>query len=121
MKQGSLLPWLQYRYSSVLVALAMFGLPLPFRRWLGFLGVVSAACILVGTLEPAGFEPTSLNWYLVCVTYKSRGLYELGWGKGRRGVTMSPLRSYAEQNSPEGLRVEEGVRRRFRKSEGVRT
>ncbi len=42
---------------TVLVALAMFGSPLPFRRWLGLLGVVSAACILVGTLEPAGFEP----------------------------------------------------------------
>ena len=41
---------------TVLVALAMFGSPLPFRRWLSLLGVVSAACILVGTLEPAGFE-----------------------------------------------------------------
>ena len=41
---------------TVLVALAMFGSPLPFRRWLGLLGVGSAACILVGTLEPAGFE-----------------------------------------------------------------
>jgi hypothetical protein len=42
---------------TVLVSLAMFGSALPFRRWLGLLGVVSAACILVGTLEPAGFEP----------------------------------------------------------------
>src|ERR671913_2174948 len=41
---------------TVLVALAMFGSPLPFRTWLGLLGAVSAACILVGTLEPAGFE-----------------------------------------------------------------
>jgi hypothetical protein len=41
---------------TVLVALAMFGSPLPFRRWLGLLGMVAAACILVGTLEPAGFE-----------------------------------------------------------------
>jgi hypothetical protein len=47
--------------------------------------------------------------------------YELGRGKGRPGVTMAPLRAYAKKNSPEGLRVEEGVRRRFRKSEGVRT
>ena len=39
----------------------------------------------------------------------------------RRGVTMPPLRAYANKNSPEGLRVEERVRRRFRKSEGVRT
>ena len=44
---------------SVLVALAMFGSPLPFRRWLGLLGMVSAASILVGTLEPAGFEPAA--------------------------------------------------------------
>jgi hypothetical protein len=44
---------------TVLVALAMFGSPLPFRTWLGLLGVVSAACILVGTLEPAGFEPAA--------------------------------------------------------------
>ena len=42
---------------TVLVALAMFGSPLPSRRWLGLLEVVSAACILVGTLEPAGFGP----------------------------------------------------------------
>ena len=44
---------------TVLVALAMFGSPLPFRRWLSLLGLVSAACILVGTLEPAGFEPAA--------------------------------------------------------------
>jgi uncharacterized protein DUF4386 len=44
---------------TVLVALAMFGSPLPFRRWLGLLGVVAAACILVGTLEPAGLEPAA--------------------------------------------------------------
>ena len=44
---------------TVLVALAMFGSPLPFRTWLGLLGAVSAACILVGTLEPAGFEPAT--------------------------------------------------------------
>jgi hypothetical protein len=44
---------------SVLVALAMFGSPLPFRRWLGLLGMVSAASILVGTLEPAGFGPAA--------------------------------------------------------------
>ena len=52
---------------------------------------------------------------------KLEDYYELGWGKGRRDVTMPPLRAYAKKNSPEGLRVEEGVRRRFRKSEDVRT
>ena len=44
---------------TVLVALAMFGSPLPFRRWLALLGVVSAAGVLVGTLEPVGFEPAA--------------------------------------------------------------
>src|ERR671916_579407 len=50
---------LGYLFSSlwtVLVALAMFGSALPFRRWLSLLGMVSAAGVLVGTLEPAGFE-----------------------------------------------------------------
>jgi hypothetical protein len=41
---------------TMLVALTMFGSPLPLRGWLGLLGMVSAASILVGTLEPAGFE-----------------------------------------------------------------
>jgi Domain of unknown function (DUF4386) len=42
-----------------LVALAMFGASLPFRRWLALLGMVSAAGVLVGTLEPVGFEPAA--------------------------------------------------------------
>jgi hypothetical protein len=41
---------------TALVALAMFGSALPFRRWLSLLGMVSAAGVLVGSLEPAGFE-----------------------------------------------------------------
>jgi hypothetical protein len=44
---------------TALVALAMFGSPLPLRRWLALLGVVSAASVLVGMLEPAGFEPAA--------------------------------------------------------------
>lgn len=44
---------------TVLVALAMFGSPLPFRRWMSLLGIVSAAGILVGTLESVGFEPAA--------------------------------------------------------------
>jgi hypothetical protein len=44
---------------TMLVALAMFGSPLAFRRWLGLLGMVSAAGVLVGTLEQAGFEPAA--------------------------------------------------------------
>jgi Domain of unknown function (DUF4386) len=50
---------LGYLFTSLwtaLVALAMFGSALPFRRWLSLLGMVSAAGVLVGTLEPAGFE-----------------------------------------------------------------
>jgi len=41
---------------TALVALAMFGSPLPFGRWLALLGMASAAGVLVGMLEPAGFE-----------------------------------------------------------------
>ena len=44
---------------TALVALAMFGSQLPFRRWLALLGMVSAAAVLVGTLEPAGLEPAA--------------------------------------------------------------
>ena len=40
---------------TTLVALAMFGSPLPFRRWLALLGMASAAGVLVGILELAGF------------------------------------------------------------------
>jgi hypothetical protein len=41
---------------TALIALTMLGATLPFRRWLSLLGGVSAAAILVGTLEPAGFD-----------------------------------------------------------------
>ena len=41
---------------TALVALAMFGSALPFRRWLALLGMASATGVLVGMLEPAGFE-----------------------------------------------------------------
>lgn len=44
---------------TLLVALAMFGSVLPLGKWLTLLGVVSAAGIFVGTLEPAGFEPAA--------------------------------------------------------------
>ena len=44
---------------TTLVALAMFGSPLSFRRWLGLLGMLSAAGVLVGTIEPAGFGPAA--------------------------------------------------------------
>jgi hypothetical protein len=44
---------------TLMVALAMFGSELPFRTWLGGLGMVSALAILLGTLEPAGFEPAA--------------------------------------------------------------
>lgn len=44
---------------TALVALAMFGAPLPFRRWLALLGMLAAVGIVVGMLEPAGFEPAA--------------------------------------------------------------
>jgi hypothetical protein len=74
-------------------------------------------------LTPSGAHPSNISQLLlgVCTYTNLEDYYELGWGKGRRGVTMPPLRAYAKKNSPEGLRVEEGVRRLFRKSEGVCT
>jgi hypothetical protein len=44
---------------TLMVALAMFGSALPLRKWLTLLGVIAAAGIFVGTLEPVGFEPAA--------------------------------------------------------------
>jgi hypothetical protein len=44
---------------TLLVALAMLASPLPLGRWLALLGALSAAGILVGMLEPVGFEPAA--------------------------------------------------------------
>ncbi|HKH10601.1 MAG TPA: DUF4386 domain-containing protein [Rubrobacter sp.] len=44
---------------TALIALAMLGSALPFRRWLALLGAVAAAGIAVGMLEPAGFDPAA--------------------------------------------------------------
>src|SRR5215210_5533148 len=44
---------------TALIALAMLGSALPFRRWLTLLGAVAAAGIAVGMLEPAGFDPAA--------------------------------------------------------------
>jgi len=57
---GENLGYLFTSLGTFLVALlAMFGSSLSFRRWLGLLGVVSAVGIVVGMLEPAGFEPAA--------------------------------------------------------------
>lgn len=44
---------------TALVALAMFGSALRFGRLLALIGGVSAAGIVIGMLEPAGFEPAA--------------------------------------------------------------
>jgi hypothetical protein len=44
---------------TVPVAIAIAGSTLPFRTWLAATGVVSAAGILIGTMEPAGFAPAA--------------------------------------------------------------
>jgi hypothetical protein len=44
---------------TALVALAMLGSALPLKRWLALLGMASAAGVLVGMLEPAGFGPAA--------------------------------------------------------------
>jgi hypothetical protein len=41
---------------TAMVAMAMFGSALPFRSWLGALGMGSAAGILMGMFEPAGVD-----------------------------------------------------------------
>ncbi len=50
---------LGYLFTAIwtgLVALTLGGSTLPYRRWLSLLGGVSAVAIVVGTLEPAGFD-----------------------------------------------------------------
>jgi hypothetical protein len=50
---------LGYLFTAIwtgLVAVALVGSTLQFRRWLSLLGGVSAVAILAGTLEPAGFD-----------------------------------------------------------------
>jgi hypothetical protein len=44
---------------TALVALAILGSRLPFRRWLALIGAALAAGVLVGMLEPAGFQPAA--------------------------------------------------------------
>ncbi len=56
---GENLGYLCTAFWTLLVALAMLGSALPFRKWLSLWGIVSAVAILVGTLEPAGFEPAA--------------------------------------------------------------
>lgn len=41
---------------TALAAIAMLGSAVPWRSWLAGLGMIAAAGILIGTLEPAGFD-----------------------------------------------------------------
>jgi hypothetical protein len=80
---------------TVLVALAMFGAPLPFRRWLALLGMVSAASVLVGTLEPVGFEPAAdvvvIGYILWSIWLALFGIFLLlPRSIGRRALRVSP-------------------------------
>jgi hypothetical protein len=62
---------------TAFVAIAMFGSQLPWQRWLGALGLVSALAIVTGTLEPAGFGPAA---DLVVVGYILWSLWLLLFG-----------------------------------------
>jgi hypothetical protein len=80
---------------TALVALAMFGSQLPFRRWLALLGAVSAAGVLVGTLEPVGFEPAAdivvVGYILWSVWLALFGVFLLlPRSIGRRALRVSP-------------------------------
>jgi hypothetical protein len=44
---------------TMMVAMVMSSSALPLRTWLGGLGLVSAASIMVGMLEPAGVDPAA--------------------------------------------------------------
>jgi hypothetical protein len=80
---------------TALVALAMFGSALPFRRGLSLLATVSAAGILVGTLEPAGFEPAAnivvVGYILWSIWLALFGIFLL---------RTRPLRNRAPQANP---------------------
>jgi type VI protein secretion system component VasK len=77
----------------VLVALAMIGSPLPVRRWLSLLGMVSAAGIFIGTLEPAGFEPAAnivvVSYILWSIWLALFGIFLLLPRTGRRYAPQS--------------------------------
>ena len=80
---------------TVLVALAMLGSALPIRRWLGLLGGLSAAAILVGTIEPAGFEPAA---DIVVVGYILWSIWLAVFGVLL--LRSSPLRTAAPEVAP---------------------
>lgn len=75
---------------TLMVALAMFGSGLPWRTWLGGLGLVSAVGIFIGIFEPAGFEPAA---DIVVIGYILWSLWLLLFGVL---VALKPL----EQHSP---------------------
>lgn len=56
---GENLGYLFTAFWTALIALALIGSTLPHRMWLSMAGGLSAAAILLGTLEPAGFEPAA--------------------------------------------------------------
>jgi hypothetical protein len=75
---------------TVFVALAMFGASLPFRKWLSLLGIVSAVGILIGTLEPAGFDPAAnivvLGYILWSIWLAAFGIFLLRTTPLRKGT-----------------------------------
>jgi hypothetical protein len=88
-----------------LVAFAMLGSTLPLRKWMSVLGLVSAAGILIGTLEPAGFEPAA---DIVVVGYILWSVWLAAFGiVVMRGVPLtnqlSPAVAASESNQVGGL------------------
>ena len=80
---------------TALVALAMFGSQLPFRRWIALLGMVAAAGVLVGIFEPMGFEPAAeivvVGYILWSIWLALFGIFLLlPRSIGRRALRVSP-------------------------------
>jgi hypothetical protein len=74
---------------TVLVALAMFGSSLPFRRWLGILGAVSTAGIIAGMFEPAA-DIVVVGYILWSIWLALTGILLLlpGSLRERQGITV---------------------------------
>src|SRR5215204_6165432 len=60
-------------------------------------------------LTPSGAHPSNISHLLlgVCTHTNLEDYYELGWGKGRRGVTMPPLLAGRNHAAPTCLREAE--------------
>jgi hypothetical protein len=86
---------------TVLVAVAMLTSALPSGKWLGGLGIVSGISILIGTLEPAGFDVAA---DIVVVGYILWSIWLAAFG-----VFLLRGKSFAGQRSPSRSSSNSGI------------